>query len=172
MEQEIWKDIPGYEGLYQVSSFGRIKSLWYWSSKILKPWSGKVGRYMYIVLCKDYKSTFSVHRLVAQAFLWLNIDDKTIYVCHKDDNTSNNRVDNLFLWTCQDNVNDMLRKWRSNYKTRNKKINQYTLDWVFIQEWESVILIERLIWVSSRNIPKVCLWKRNTAWWFIWKYST
>lgn len=54
-----------------------------------------------------------VSRLVAQAFLWLNIDDSNMFVCHKDDNPRNNSVDNLFLWTHKDNAMDMTRKGRS-----------------------------------------------------------
>ena len=67
--KEIWKDIEGFEGLYQVSSFGRVKSLYGKKEHILKP--GKRGAgYLFVVLCKDgKKKNILIHRLVASAFI-------------------------------------------------------------------------------------------------------
>ena len=96
--QEIWKDITGYEGLYQVSNFGRIRSLdrvstsgRHLKGKIMKP---VANPYMRIALCKDgNKISFIVHRLVAEAF----IPNPNNYTCinHKDEDKTNNNVDNL-----------------------------------------------------------------------------
>lgn len=104
---EIWKDIPGYEGMYQVSSLGRVKSLprqvWSpnnhtymnWPGRILKP--GKQGRrvkYLGVSLCKNGTAKrFLVHRLVAVAFL--PNPDNLPWINHKDLNGLNNCVDNL-----------------------------------------------------------------------------
>lgn len=66
---EIFKDVPGYEGLYQVSNLGRVKSLHYQKEKILKPSEQKWG-YLNVHLCKNGKRrTFKIHRLVAESFL-------------------------------------------------------------------------------------------------------
>ena len=97
---EEWRPIEGYEGLYEVSSYGRVRSLdkyvksGYGSyrlrkGKILSPGIRPDG---YLVVSLQYKM-FRVHRLVAQAFI-LNPDNLS-QVNHKDENKANNRVDNL-----------------------------------------------------------------------------
>ena len=69
---EIWKDIEGYEGLYQVSNFGNVKSLNYKRSgreKILKPSKDNDG-YLHVNLCKNNNQKgFTIHRLVAKTFI-------------------------------------------------------------------------------------------------------
>ena len=91
-----WKDIPGYEGLYQVSNLGEIKSLGNGKTrkeKILRLTKDKYG-YLYITLSENGKlKKFKVHRLVAMAFI-PNPNNYT-QINHKDENRSNNRVENL-----------------------------------------------------------------------------
>lgn len=171
METEIWKDIPWYEWLYQISSLWNIKSINYnhtKKSKVLSPWD--IWKYYNICLSK-YKriKVFSVHRLVAQSFLWLDINDKKMFVCHKDDDGHNNRIDNLFLWTNSDNIKDCVKKWKNNsYKV---KIIQYWINESFICEWDSITDIKNILWIKIWNITHCCRWRRKTAWWFIWKYK-
>jgi hypothetical protein len=106
MEIEIWKDIPEYEGLYQVSNFGNVKSLNYKRSgkeKILKPQPNNKG-YLRIGLSKNGNSTlFFVHRLVASVFL--KNDNNLPIINHKDENPLNNHVDNLEWCTHEYNMN-------------------------------------------------------------------
>ena len=88
MSEEIWKDIKGYEGLYQISSLGRVKSLHYGKEKILKLNKNNKG-YLYIFLNKNgIRKHFYIHRLVAKAF----ISNPYNYNCvnHKNENTLNN----------------------------------------------------------------------------------
>lgn len=91
--EEVWKDIPGFEGEYQISNMGKVKSFSrYQEGRILKPWltkgNGKSG-YYYISLGRKHRQL--VHRLVALTFLIKN--NQTVN--HKDGNKLNNRVDNL-----------------------------------------------------------------------------
>ena len=89
MIKEIWKDIEGYEGLYQVSNLGRVKR----NGRILKPYFG-TDKYYYVSLSKDSKVTkFKIHRLVAHAFI-PNPENKPT-VDHINRNRIDNRVDNL-----------------------------------------------------------------------------
>ena len=116
---EIWKDIVGYEGLYQVSNLGNVKRLKGYKGRgkgyiveehLIKPSISSNG-YQNVVLCKNGKTkTFTMHRLVAIAFLYNS--DNLPQVNHKDENKLNNCVDNL-EW-CDS-------KYNNNYGTRNKK---------------------------------------------------
>ena len=102
---EIWKDIEGFEGLYQVSNFGNVKCLEHkcpgrYKDKprtvkehLMKQTKGNKG-YMYVILSNcDRGKTFLVHRLVAKAFI-PNPDNNPV-VNHKDENKENNSVENL-----------------------------------------------------------------------------
>lgn len=107
MKQEIWKDVCGYEGLYQVSNIGNVRSLNY---RVVRGRINELSRglsktgYYVVVLCRDKKqTTVHVHRLVAEAFID-NPDNKPV-VNHKDENKTNCSVDNLEWVTQKENVN-------------------------------------------------------------------
>lgn len=119
MEEE-WKDIKGYEGLYQISNFGRIKSLKKWNGnlyketeRILKPQKNSRG-YLRILLSFNNKKYFFIHRLVAEHFI--NKPKGCNIVNHLDCNPLNNRVDNLEWTTIQGNI-DYMKKLGRNKRT-------------------------------------------------------
>ena len=98
---EVWKDIAGYEGLYQVSSFGRVKSLWHGRERIRKPHLNHKG-YSELNLCKGGNvKGFKVHRLVAEAFI-PNPQNKR-EVNHINGIKADNRVENLEWVTPSEN---------------------------------------------------------------------
>lgn len=115
--KEIWKDIKGYEGLYQVSNIGNVKSLNYHRSgeeKIRKPKVGIDG-YLRVNLSKNGKcKTLLIHRLVLRTFNPVENMDK-LEVNHKDENSQNNNLDNL-EW-CN-------RSYNINYGTRTQRFAQ------------------------------------------------
>ena len=163
---EIWKDIDGYEGTYQISNKGRVKSLCKGSERILKPKIDRYG-YMFVCLCHDnVMKYFKLHRLVAQAFI-PNLDNKP-QVNHKDENKLNNCVENLEWIRHIDNC---------NYGTRNerlsRKILQYSKSGEFIREWQSATEVDRLLKINQSNITQCCRGNPNhtTAGGFIWKYK-
>lgn len=117
--EEIWKDIKGYEGLYQVSNKGRVKSLDRYAKnnsklqfrpeRILKQNIQNAGRNKRcaVALCKDGIITrFRVHRLVAEAFI-PNPDNKP-FIDHIDTDSTNNVVENLRWVTAKENSNNNL----------------------------------------------------------------
>lgn len=120
MPKRIWKDIPSYEGLYQVSNDGKVRSLDRIDTlgrkrkgRILKQAFDK-KKYKYVSLCKDNKSkALKVHRLVAMTFI-PNPNNYPI-INHKDENPSNNHVSNLEWCTY---------KYNSNYGTRNERLSK------------------------------------------------
>ena len=103
---EVWKDIKGYEGTYQVSSYGRVRS----KNGIRKPQRDKYGYYQIGLHKNGNRKFFKVHRLVAQAFI-PNINNFP-QINHKDEDKSNNKVNNLEWCT---------NKYNMNYGTRNEK---------------------------------------------------
>lgn len=107
---EIWKPVEGFEGLYEVSNLGRVKSLWFGKEKILKP--AKNGSdYLLVDLYKNGKGkNFLVHRLVATAFIPNPEGFKQIN--HRDEVKTNNCVENI-EW-CD-------AKYNNNYGTRNER---------------------------------------------------
>ena len=174
--KEIWKNIEWYEK-YKVSNFGNIKNI----NKILKL-EKTYNWYNRISLYKNAKyKRFLIHRLVAQAFLWLDISNKKMLVCHKDDIRDNNNVNNLFIWTQKDNLQDMVQKWRNNparywlwkkldKHCKSKKVNQYDLEWNLITTWTSAVEIENKLWFLKWNIWLCCRGKLNTAYKYKWEY--
>lgn len=170
---EIWKDIQGYEGLYQISNYGRIKGLskiskWnnrVWKEKILK--QRVVKQYKQIFLYKDgIGKEYKVHRLVAQAFL--PNPDNLPQVNHKDGNKLNNNVSNLEWISARDN------QLHSVYVLGNGKfrpIEQYDKEGNFIREWEQIRIASNSLNIDESAISKCCKQKRMTAGGYIWKYK-
>lgn len=181
LPSEKWKDITGYEGLYQISNYGRVKSLERYikankncpkgrkvKSKILKQTSSICNRYLFVNLCNkegDKKST-NVHRLVALAFI--PNPNKYPVVMHKDDNKLNNKVTNLLWGTYSENIQS---SYDNGLNKRNRYVVQYTKDNKFIKEYSSITNASKennLLVTSIAN----CLSNRaKTSGGYIWKYK-
>lgn len=185
--QEIWKDIKNYEGLYQVSNLGNVRSLnrirkngkkenqfYLHKGKTLKPAVQSVG-YKFVVLCKNGKSKgYRVHRLVAETF----IENPNNYNCinHKDENRLNNCVDNLEWCTIAYNNTYGTKQERHSKAMKKKvgrKINQYDLEGNFIKQWESIIDAEKYLNKKRASTPiyMCCRHKKPTAYGYRWSYA-
>lgn len=165
---EIWKDIPDFEGKYQASNFGRIKSLYYGKEKILKPSKNKCG-YLIVFLYKNgIKKTCKVHRLVWMAF---NGEIPEGYeINHINEDKTDNRLENLSLMSHKDNINWGTRTERMA-KSKSKSVFQYDLNGNLIKEFPSTIEVERQLGFSQGNISLCCTGKYKTCGGFIWKFK-
>lgn len=168
MFREIWKPIPGYEGLYWVSDLGRVKSLKRGKERILSP--GKTrGGYLYIVLYKNGKGkNCYVSLLVWEAFN--GPIPEGMQVNHINENKQDNRLENLNLMTPKENSNWGTRNIR-RVKAQSKMVEQYTLDGTHVCTWFSVIGIKRELGYSNGNISLCCNGRYKTAYGYIWKYA-
>lgn len=182
-EKEIWKDVKGFEGLYQVSNLGRVKSLerlvkqynghkkieYKIKEKILKLNTDRYGYYQVRLANNGIVKTKKIHRLVAEAFL----DNHKNLPCinHKDENKKNNNIDNLEFCTYKYNTNygNAIDKRR---KKRMKKILQYTKENILIKEYSSINEAKDFLKINDKgNISLVCNGKRKTAYGYIWRWS-
>ena len=113
---EIWKDIPNYQGIYQVSSLGRVKSLKFGKEKIMKLSKNTTGYYKISLLNGGNRKQYQIHQLVAMAFLNHNVCGYKLVVDHKNDNPLDNRVENLQLVSQRFNVCKTQGVYSSQFK--------------------------------------------------------
>lgn len=175
---EEWKDIPGYEGLYQASNLGRVKSLdrivvykdgrmRTYKGRILSPGAVR-GGYQAVLLSKNasYESK-AVHRLVAEAFI--PNPEKLPEINHRDRDVTNNNVTNLEWCTRLYNANHDGAVER-RIKQMRRKIQQRTMDDFVIQEYASVREASNKTGVSSGNISRAARGIYSHAGGYKWTY--
>ena len=172
MDKEIWKDIPNYEGLYQISNYGRIKSLYNYKrngTNILKP-RIKKGYYCIGLRKKGKRKWIGIHRLVGQTF----IPNPNNYPCinHKDENPLNNYVENLEWCTVKYNncYGTRIERARNSIKTK-RKVLKYDLKGNFIKEYESISEAGRKNKILPSGIVSCCKGKYNNCGGYVWKYK-
>lgn len=190
---EVWKDIEGYEGRYQVSNLGNIKSLRYggrYEARNLVPKVNNHGYEWVELFNNGKKQCIQIHRLVASAF----IPNPRGYpiVNHKDENPRNNQVDNLEWCDHKYNVRYSLERhieerrkglwgprppyWKGNtgnfgpYK-RKRPIAQVDRDGNIVRIWDCSRQIQREENKSQWSITQCCDGKRKTAYGYTWHYA-
>lgn len=188
--EEIWKDIQGYEGLYQISNFGRVKSLpkfrnngtggFISKEKILKTEENNRG-YVRVQIKNNGKAKrFFVHRLVAFSFI-PNPENKPC-VNHLDCNPLNNRADNLEWCTFQENTDYMVKLERNKRtylwnKRRNEKNKKNWKPVVQMDHRGSVIKKYRNITEVKKDgfrpgdVCRCCKGQRKTTGGYVWRYD-
>lgn len=169
-EQEIWKDIEGYEGYYKISNLGNVKSIprngTIKKEKILTPVKNQDG-YLKVLLSKNGKrKSVSIHRLVANAFIKNNLNKLTVN--HKDGNKLNNKISNLEWATHKEQTN---HAYKNNLiKHYKRKINQYDLEGNFIKSYNSIAEAQKINNISRGMICKCCKKIRNKTGGYKWEY--
>lgn len=165
--QELWKDIKGYEGKYQVSNFGRVKSLNYNNTnqeKILVNSLSNKGYYRVSLSLNNKAKQYNIHRLVGEAFIPnpLNLP----FINHKDENRTNNMVDNLEWCTIQ---------YNNTYGTVLDRLSNIKSKEVICIEtqkiYKSAKQAEMETGLSASSIGKCCRGQRKTCGRFHWKFT-
>ena len=168
--QEIWKDIAGYEGYYQVSNLGNVRSVTRYvhhpkggvrvsHARVMKQSLNGDG-YYFVNLQKGHESKpYRINRLVADAFL--PNPNGLPCVNHIDKNRQNNAVDNLERCTVRYNV---------RYSSC-KAISQFDKNGRHIRDWDAITDITEQLGINTSNISQCCQGKRNSAGGYIWRYK-
>lgn len=172
---EIWKIVPNYDPMYLVSDKGNVFSVK--SQKLLSP--RPTNGYCKVTLYKDgFPKCFSVHRLVAEAFI--ENEEGKPQVNHIDGNKCNNCVDNLEWATASENQLHAVRTGlhaqpplkgkfgAENYTSR--RICQYTLDGTFVREWPSISDASRFVGSPVTAIVSAARGRRKNCAGFVWRY--
>lgn len=163
--EEIWKDVDGFEGLYLISTYGRVKSLI--TDKILKPVISS-NKYFQVFLRKDGKTyNFLIHRLMCMNFI--PNPNSLPQVNHIDYNRSNNRLDNLEWCTSRYN-NEYSGTFEKGTESTRKKVIQSTKSGEIINSFESSVAAGRETGLNSSSIRNCCLGLLKTYKGFIWRY--
>ena len=171
MQEEIFKDIEGFEGIYKISNFGNCLRYNKKEKRFIpkKPVICTNGYIEFQLSKKGKRFCKLAHRLVAEAFI-PNPENKP-QINHKDENIQNNKFDNLEWVTAKENA---------NYGTRNERfaeklstpIVQLSIDGEFIRRWKSSEEASRELGIRGENFTRCCRHKRKTSLNCIWMYET
>ena len=180
--EEVWKDIDGYEGLYQVSNLGNVKSLRYMGrneKRNLTPKCNNAGRLWVELRGNGKPKQFLIHRLVASAFIQNPYNYPQIN--HIDENPKNNVVGNLEWCTGIYNVREYYKNHPEKASKRkhspiynrhmDSKILQYTKTGELVKEWKNPIEAVHENGWNEWSIIQCCKGKRHTAYGYIWQYA-
>ena len=175
---EVWKDVPNYIGLYEVSNLGNVKSLS--RNALLSKHKNNRGYLSVSLYKKNVGKHYLVHRLVAQAFI--DNPSNLPYVNHKDENPINNVVSNLEWCSQSYNVNYGSAQERLSLKKISKKrglkIAQYRAN-ILVKTYDSASQVQRELGYNTAPILNCCRggYYRGGKWvsvsqsyGFVWKF--
>ena len=178
MENEIWKDIPNYEGHYQVSNLGRVKSFKYDKEILLTPCKDNNGYYHINLHLQGVRAPCKVHVLIASSFLGHIQNGKGICVDHIDNDRSNNNLMNLQLISHRENCSKDKKNGASKYvgvsfdKRRDKWFSRISVNkknihlGCFINEIDAHLKYQEVLLLVNNGYPfdrLVEKYKRKTS---------
>lgn len=167
--KEIWRDVVGYEGDYQVSNKGRVKSFKKKKETILKPSKGERGYHSHGLIRNRKSKSLRAHRLVAMAFI-PNPENKKC-INHIDCNKINNNVDNLEWVTHKENMVHAYKNGLYKNANRRRKVIQFDNENNIIKEFISIKEASLKTKANKTSISLCCSGIQYTAGGFVWKYK-
>lgn len=175
--EEIWKPVVGWEGLYEVSNLGNVRSLdryvnqlnykRFCKGQLLKPTFHKSNYFIVTLRNSGIQKICKVHQLVMNAFNPKNSNEK-LEINHIDGNTKNNNLSNLEWCTHQQNLQHASKH---NLLSIYKSINQYDLDGNFIKQWHSMKEAKEYYNFGINSLRNACKRKSGIHKGFIWRYA-
>lgn len=171
---EEWRDIEGYEGLYQVSTCGRVRRInkdkrcpQY---KYLNPYVD-FGYFKVILSANGVSKNHLLHRIIAKAFIENPLNKPCVN--HIDGNKKNNSLNNLEWTTVQENTKHAFSHGLCDEMIKNssKRIDQCDMNGKLIKTWNSFHEIERTLHFHATQICKQIRHRKGYAYGFIWRYS-
>lgn len=182
-DMEVWKDIQGYEGLYQVSNLGNVRSLnWRNTGQVRNLYLKPQNRgYLQVELAKcGQKRGFTVHRLVAMAFVSGYAEGKVVN--HINEDKRDNRAENLEWVSQSENTKYSCRPIsgvtfkRHVVKGTARKcktpVIQINVNGERVKEWASAVAVKVALGYSDWSIKQCCEGKRRSAYGYLWQYAT
>ena len=172
LSSEVWQDIQGYSGIYQVSTLGRIRSLKKGKIKLLKPYINNMGYAVLSLYANHKQKTYHVHELVAETFL-VKVDGKN-YIDHINGIKTDNRIDNLRWCTPKENANfelSIINRKRAMRKACGVSVNQYDLRGNYIATYATLTDAQTITGIAYQNIRACCIGRYKTAGNYIWKFN-
>lgn len=173
--KEEWRDIDDYEGKYQISNLGRLRSFVRSTEpRIIAPHYDKDGYIMYYLFRDGKSHVKKAHRLVAVAFIPNN--DNLPQINHKDEDKTNNRASNLEWCTLLYNNRYGTKRQRMSLYAMYKghflrRIRQYTKDGLFVKEHISSRMAERETNIKHQNIIETCRGGQRQSGGYLWCYA-
>ena len=171
---EIWKDIKGYEGKYQISNTGHVKSLDFnhtGKEKILKEKINSKG-YHFVTLYKDDKQYYPrIHRLVAETFI--PNPDNLPQVNHINGDKNDNSIENLEWCTGLENMRHAFENGLNDGRSTIRAVEQLDLEGNVLNKFEAIADAGRFLGIKGKpsSISSVCTGKRKKAYGFKWRYA-
>lgn len=154
LSSEVWQDIQGYSGIYQVSTLGRIRSLKKGKIKLLKPYINNMGYAVLSLYANHKQKTYHVHKLVAETFL-VKVDGKN-YIAPKENA-------NFDL--------SIINRKRAMRKACGVSVNQYDLSGNYIATYATLTDAQTITGIAYQNIRACCIGRYKTAGNYIWKFN-
>lgn len=172
-EKEIWKDIIGYEGHYQISNLGRVKSFKKNKSSgiVMKPYDNNRGYLLVDLMKNGVRERYLIHRLVAQYFIHNKEPEVNTIVNHIDGNKINNLISNLEWTTQQYNCIHAFNNGLNDGIHWSKGVNQYTKGGKFVANYQSLFEAGLLTGCDVSGISKCCRGIKIQVGGYRWKFA-